>query len=418
MAPTQYPSPTYLIIGAGCFGASTALHLQRAYPDAHITLVDRTPFPCPAAAAHDLNKIIRAEYDDIFYMKLALEAMDVWKSDPIFQPYFHQTGVLYTSTFKKARLVTSNYHKLSEASPIELIDPATAIAKFDILKGFDPSPAEVFMWSPQAGWGDAENALRSVINASIQLGVRYISQAVARVLFDPMGNCIGAQTGDGTNLLADRVILCTGAGTARLLADSAPNRPNLQVNGRMAAAAAIMCAFRVPQDELCKFKNAPILVNSLGSTPGESIPPGQSGLVKCTYELSFTNKGLYKLLDEEISCPPEDPILSTWNHEVSQRLKDEVHLVKEMFYGNHVTGLRPERYRMCWDSITPNQDFIISAHPDSKNLYIAGGGSFHGWKFMANIGRYVVQMMKGDLDEQAAKRWAWDRKNEGYMAMS
>jgi len=58
------------------------------------------------------------------------------------------------------------------------------------------------------------------------------------------------------------------------------------------------------------------------------------------------------------------------------------------------------------DAVTPNQDFIISPHPHSKNLYIAGGGSFYGWKFLANIGSYVVEMLEGKLDAEKAQKWA------------
>jgi sarcosine oxidase/L-pipecolate oxidase len=63
--------------------------------------------------------------------------------------------------------------------------------------------------------------------------------------------------------------------------------------------------------------------------------------------------------------------------------------------------------------VTPNQDFIICQHPHSRNLSIAAGGSFHGWKFMANIGQYVVQMLHGKLDEEMQRRWAWNRSNDG-----
>ena len=61
------------------------------------------------------------------------------------------------------------------------------------------------------------------------------------------------------------------------------------------------------------------------------------------------------------------------------------------------------------DAVTPNQDFIISPHPESRNLYIAGGGSFHNWKFPANIGKYVTQMLTGELEHGLAKKWAWNR---------
>ena len=32
---------------------------------------------------------------------------------------------------------------------------------------------------------------------------------------------------------------------------------------------------------------------------------------------------------------------------------------------------------------------------------------------MPTIGRYVVEMLDGSLDPSLAKRWAWDRENEG-----
>jgi hypothetical protein len=65
------------------------------------------------------------------------------------------------------------------------------------------------------------------------------------------------------------------------------------------------------------------------------------------------------------------------------------------------------------DGFTPNQDFVISAHPHSKNLYVATGGSFHGWKFLPILGKYVVKLLDGELNESLVKRWAWDRRQEG-----
>jgi sarcosine oxidase/L-pipecolate oxidase len=61
-----------IIVGAGAFGLSTALYLSQAgYTD--ITVFDRaSEIPSPYSAANDLNKIIRAEYEDPFYRDLAL----------------------------------------------------------------------------------------------------------------------------------------------------------------------------------------------------------------------------------------------------------------------------------------------------------------------------------------------------------
>ena len=63
--------------------------------------------------------------------------------------------------------------------------------------------------------------------------------------------------------------------------------------------------------------------------------------------------------------------------------------------------------------MTPNGNFIISPHLHAENLYIATGGSFHSWKFLPNIGKYVAQMLHGELDSVLMEKWAWDRSASG-----
>jgi sarcosine oxidase/L-pipecolate oxidase len=55
-----------VILGGGAWGLSTALHLTLAgYTD--ITILERAEtIPSPFSAAYDLNKIVRAEYEDHF----------------------------------------------------------------------------------------------------------------------------------------------------------------------------------------------------------------------------------------------------------------------------------------------------------------------------------------------------------------
>lgn len=70
------PLASYIIVGAGVFGASTALSLSRQDPAPTVILIDRTPFPCLIAASHDINKMVRSDYSDIFYCKLGLQALE------------------------------------------------------------------------------------------------------------------------------------------------------------------------------------------------------------------------------------------------------------------------------------------------------------------------------------------------------
>lgn len=65
------------------------------------------------------------------------------------------------------------------------------------------------------------------------------------------------------------------------------------------------------------------------------------------------------------------------------------------------------------DAVTPNQDWVIDHHPHCQNLFIAGGGSFHAWKFLPVIGEVITQRLLGQLDENRSVKWAWDRTNSG-----
>lgn len=61
-----------VIVGAGAFGLSTALHLsQNGYSDIRVFEQDEE-IPSKYSAANDINKIMRIEYEDPFYTDLAL----------------------------------------------------------------------------------------------------------------------------------------------------------------------------------------------------------------------------------------------------------------------------------------------------------------------------------------------------------
>lgn len=65
-------SSPILIVGGGAFGLSTALHLTKdGYTN--ITVFERDEqIPPRYSAANDLNKIVRAEYEDPFYTDLTV----------------------------------------------------------------------------------------------------------------------------------------------------------------------------------------------------------------------------------------------------------------------------------------------------------------------------------------------------------
>jgi sarcosine oxidase / L-pipecolate oxidase len=281
---------SYIIIGAGCFGASTALHLKRAFPSAEVSLIDRTPFPCPSAAAHDLNKIVRSDYDDPFYMKLGLEAIELWQNDPIFSPFYHQTGMLWAGDIKMSSKVIKNYQSVTTDFEAELLDPENAKARFGgIFRDTNWAGLEKCLWNPRAGWAEAENALQSCISAALELGVRYVVDSVLFISFDRSNTATGVKLQSGKELVAKNIVLCAGANTAKLLADSAPNTEYFQAGDRMTAAASIMGLFKVPASELTKFESAPVIINSLDHTQGQTLCSFLAFLPTNTFRGKYTS---------------------------------------------------------------------------------------------------------------------------------
>jgi sarcosine oxidase / L-pipecolate oxidase len=267
---------SYLIIGAGVFGASTALHLKESDPSAHITLVDRTPFPCPYAASHDLNKIVRADYGDIFYSKLALEAQQGWRDDAIYAPFYHESGLLNVENTGLGRRMIQNYKDLGVDFTAEIISPEDTRLRFDgLFQHADWTDVKEVFWNPRSGWAQATDALKKAIEVAVERGVSYVEATVSTLLFDEDGACIGVEATDSQRITADHVILCTGAQTPQLLADSAPHRKELQTDGRLIAAGVITAYVQLTPEQIERYRGVPVLVNGMSQTLGSCIhcPP-------------------------------------------------------------------------------------------------------------------------------------------------
>lgn len=146
---------------------------------------------------------------------------------------------------------------------------------------------------------------------------------------------------------------------------------------------------------------------------GEVIPPTASGILKFTNSTSFTNTVVTES-GHSISVPPAGSQLA-----VPQHLQDEwTPQIRARLPRILDNGRQIDYFRICWDSVSPNQQPLITRHPDARlgNIYFAVGGSFHCWKFLPTIGGYVVKVLEGRRGNGARdKAWQWKRgqKEEG-----
>jgi sarcosine oxidase/L-pipecolate oxidase len=258
----------FLVVGAGVFGASTALHLIRKYPSATVTIIDRA-IPCQAGASWDWNKVVRADYTNVLYMKMALEAMELWRSEPMYKQFYHESGLVWVDNRGFPQKVIDNYKHLQTDEKVRMATPEEVRRLYGGIfedAEFDEMP-EILI-NESSGWVEANKALKEVIDAALSAGVKSIEMDITSLEFDGEGSCVGVRSASGQTFSAANVILATGARTAKLIADSAPSRADLQVGERFTAAAIFTGTVKVDAERAEVFRTAPVFLYALGQAQG------------------------------------------------------------------------------------------------------------------------------------------------------
>ena len=266
---------SYLIVGAGVFGVSTAYHLIQKYPHASVTLVDRDAFDADdrVAASWDWNKAIRADYDDFLYCRLAIEAQNVFKTDPLWTPYFHQTGIYWICRGNYARDVIAHHEKLGRKDDIVALSVSEARRLYGgIFQNADYTDVKVVLVNKAGGWAAAGDCLQAITRKALELGVKYVTAEVASLHLDKRGSCTGLRTTAGELLTASKVILCTGAYTTKLLELSAARTGNMRLPAGDRILAAGITTGLAPLDEKEHRKYASMPVGFQGYTARDGEP--------------------------------------------------------------------------------------------------------------------------------------------------
>ncbi|KAM0723718.1 hypothetical protein Q7P37_000708 [Cladosporium fusiforme] len=413
---STYPATnSYLIVGAGVFGVSTAYELKKKFPTASVTIVDRDAFDAETrvAASWDWNKVVRADYDDIVYCKMALEAQDIFESDPLYMPHFHKTGIYWMCRSDYAQDVINNYKKLGRTADLQAVPVAEARKLYNgLFEDADYNGVKEVLVNKTSGWVAAGDVLRAVTRECLRLGVKYVVADVASLQFDDEGHCSGVKSTMGDILSASHTILCTGAFTSKLLEWSAQSSgiKGLRAGNRLVAGGITTGMAQLDEKSYERFKDMPVGVQGYNAKIGPfigSLPPTPDR------ELKWWGQKIFRNTKEVapgrfISAPPAERDYAQWK--VSGKLKEDIDYANHVFYGKNGATWKMDKHRICWDAFTTSSDFIISPHSAAKGLYIATGGNFHGFKFFPVFGKYIIEMLEGSLSPELVQKWAWDRE--------
>jgi glycine/D-amino acid oxidase-like deaminating enzyme len=344
---------SYLIVGAGVFGVSTAYHLLQKYPKASITIVDRDAYDAESrvAASWDWNKVVRADYDDLVYCRLGIEAQDVFKSDPLWKPFFHETGIYWICRSDYATDVIRNYEKLGRKADLKAVPIEEARKLYGgLFEDATYAGAKEVLVNKTSGWAAAGDCLRAVTKWCKEKGVKYVTAEVTGLKFNDVGKCEGIFTPTGRTIEANHTILCTGAYTPKLLEYSAARSGMNELRAGDRIVAGGITTGMVTLDEKLheKFAKMPVGVQGYTAETGPfigSLPPTKDREIKWWGQTIFRNTREV-LPGRHISAPPARPDYGQWK--VPEMLQNDIRHASNVFYGKQSLNWKHEKHRICW----------------------------------------------------------------------
>ena len=340
------------VIGAGAFGAWTALHLAEA--GLRVTLVDMFGAGNDRSSSGGESRNIRAAYaSNAFYTRWARQAWSRWLEREaefgvrLVYPCGSLRGGTAVELAKQSRIFTEI------GAPWEQLRPDEVAYRWPQVS---PAGEDVF-YEPESGVLAATRSLQEVERAIGACG-GVVVQGVARLIDS------GANTRlevDGRSLACDTIVLACGPWLRSLLPGLL--RPLIRTPRR-----ELVFISPPPGDTRYGWERCPNLVDALGWTSadlgnGVKIAPPMKG----------------------IDMDPDEPL----------RLPSPLALKgAEAFVRARLPGLvgRPvvSTYVSQLEN-TASEDFIIDRHPDVPRVIIAGGGSGHAFKFGPVLGDYVAK---------------------------
>jgi len=362
-------SPHVAVIGAGAFGGWTALWLRRR--GCRVTLIDAWGAGHSRSSSGGESRVIRGLYGpDRVYVDWVVRSFAVWRESEarwgtrLYQP----TGVLWMFSADDA-YARSSIPLLAEVGmPVREMTVAEAQRSYPQI---DFAGIRSVFFEETAGWLAARRACQAVAAALVDEGGTMLQAAVRP---GPVrgGRMERLEIEDGATLEADAYVFACGPWLGSLFPE------------------VIGDAIRPTRQEIQFF----------GTPAGD--PRFQEGALPVWLELgehSFygipgnEHRG-FKVADDARGAPI-DP--TSADRTPTPALVEQARRYLALRFPA-LAGAPLVESRVCQYENSPDGDFLINRHPEAGNVWLAGGGSGHGFKLGPAVGEHTAGLVLGEGD--------------------
>lgn len=355
------------VVGAGAFGGWTALHLRRA--GATVTLLDAWGPGNARASSGGETRVIRTIYGPTRkYVEMAARALTLWAEwdRAASERFYRRTGVLWL-TGADDRYVRESLPFLRDLRlRYDEMEPAIAARRWPQISV--DGIRKVYL-EHEGGYLLARHACDAVARELVRIGGTYRQVAVASVRQD--GQRPDIRLSDGSRLDADRYVFACGPWLGRLF-------PGV-IGSRVQATRQEVLYFGTPAgDDRFIESRLPVWVDA-----GDRLVYGIPGNLYRGFKVADDTRG-----------PAFDPTDGdrTPSVEAGRTLRAFVTRRFPALRNAPILGTE-----VCQYENTPDGHFLIDRHPAMPDVWIAGGGSGHGFKMGPAIGELLARQVREDL---------------------
>lgn len=369
------------VVGAGAFGAWTALHLQRM--GARVVLVDQHGPANSRATSGGETRGVRTSYGDrphgLQWGRWAAEAIERWKAwdeehaEDLLPPLFHTTGDLILRAETTPFLERTVENWIAMGRDHEILDADEVRRRWPVIRVPDGTVA---LHEPGAGVVRARRAIESVAQVFLREGGT-LRIGRARPLASEEGRVGSLLLEDGERVEAGTFVFALGPWLPKYFPELLGRRIRARTLGHVYYVAT------PPGDPRFDHPHLPSY-NVPGVTGWPALPRDSRGFrIRTGGHRGDDPDTSVRWIDAEYHDRPRE-VLAEWFPDLAGRPFNET--------------------RACHYCGTVSRNFIVDRHSGLEDAWIAGGGSAEAFKQGPVLGEHIAARVLGrvpDDDELA-----------------
>ena len=354
-----------IVIGAGAMGSAAAYYLCKR--GQRILLLEQFELDHRKGSSYGYSRIIRYSYDNLEYVELMKDTFPLWFAlqEELGETLYFKTGGIdfgpaddnTLQAVIKAVQASDISHELLSA-----YDANRRLPQFRFADGFK------VLYQPDSGFIAASNAVRGHIKLARRFGA-FIKDNTPVLDIRIHSDSVEVKS-EGETYSAGRLIVTAGSWAKTLL----------QMTGLDLPLTTLRCQlnFMAPADmKPFESEGCPVWIAHVSKRFPETVYgiPSHDG---SGFKIAF-HGGPAMLHPSQVNYAPD---------------ASNVEALRP-FMRAHIPGIAraPVREsRICLYTITPDEHFIVDAHPAHKHVVIGAGFSGHGFKFGTMIGKMLTDI--------------------------